>query len=61
MNESWFATTKNFVKEHKTTIFTLALVTTVTVAAVQQAGLKQHDKFLKEHDLYDTYYTPDMD
>lgn len=39
------------------------LLTTTAVLAgavvLQRTGLKQHDDFLKEHDLYETFYTPE--
>jgi hypothetical protein len=54
-----FVSTKNFVARHKTAILATTAVTAVTVAVVQQAGLKMHDEFLKDHGLYDEFYTLD--
>jgi len=50
---------KNFWAAKKTTILTVVAVTGVTTAALMRVGLNQHDKFLKEHDLYDEYYHTD--
>ena len=51
------ASAKNFVADRKVVILTVAAVALTGVVALQQAGIQQHNKFLKEHDLYDTYYT----
>lgn len=56
MNKT-LATTKNFVARHKTAV-TVA-VTAITVTAIHQVGLKQHNEFLKEHGLFDLYYHPE--
>lgn len=50
------ASAKNYVVAHKTTIKTVALTVTAVVAVIEQVSLRQHDAFLKEHNLYDTYY-----
>lgn len=50
---------KNFVVKNKTKILVTALIVTATIAAGERYGLHQHDKFLKEHDLYDTYWADD--
>lgn len=52
---------KNVVVRNKTRILTVGLVITTSVAALQNAGLKQHDNFLKEKGLYDEYYFPEND
>ena len=52
---------KNYVVINKTKLMTGALIVTTSVAILSQAGLRQHDKFLKDHNLYNEYYTPDMD
>ena len=46
---------KNFIERHKVAI----AVTTTTVACVvvNRIALKQHDEFLREHDLYDEFYS----
>ena len=56
MIKDWTATVKGFVKEHKSTIVALAIITPTMIAYAQHVGLKQHDEFLKEHDLYETFY-----
>lgn len=46
----------NFVERHK-----VAIAVTATSAAwygINRIALKQHDDFLKEHDLYEEFYTP---
>ena len=48
------ATAKNFVSTHKTAIALGSLATLAIVA--QHNGIKSLNEFLKEHDLYDTYY-----
>jgi hypothetical protein len=48
--------TKNFVVKHKTAV---AVATTVAVmTAINNKALSQHDDFLKQHDLYDEFYSP---
>ncbi|MFL6416815.1 MAG: hypothetical protein ACJ74Y_14220 [Bryobacteraceae bacterium] len=50
------SSTKKFVIKHKT-----ALAVTATAAlglALNKSALKAHDDFLKEHDLYEEFYTP---
>jgi hypothetical protein len=55
--ELQIARAKRFVVRHKTKI---AVIATATVClAVNQIAVKQHDDFLKEHDLYDAFYTPE--
>lgn len=52
---------KNKIAANKTKILgTLAVVAT-TAAVLQQKGIKQHNEFLKEKDLYDEFYTIDTD
>ncbi len=50
---------KNFVKRNQTKILVSALTITTTSAALMKIGLKQHDEFLKEHDLYEAFYQPE--
>lgn len=51
--------TKNFVVRHKTAV---AVATTVLVLqACNRRALDQHNEFLKEHDLYEEFYTPAED
>ena len=53
-----YASTVNFVRRNKTRILVGALAATTTAAVLTRIALKEHDEFLKEHDLYDEYYTP---
>ncbi len=50
---------KNFVVRNKTKILVTALAVTTTTTVLMRLGLKQHDTFLKEHALYDAFYTPE--
>lgn len=55
--ETTVASTKNFVHKHKTKI---AVVATATIClAINRTALKQHNEFLKEHGLYEAFYTPE--
>jgi len=47
----------SFVKRHKVAIAVVA--TSAFWIAVTRLSLKSHNDFLKEHDLYDAYYTPE--
>jgi len=51
------SSTKNFVVKHKTKIAVAA--TAVTCLAVNRSSLAQHNELLKEHGLYDAFYTPE--
>lgn len=53
------AIVKNFVAQRKTKILVAALVGTTTAAVLQQIGIRQHNEFLKEHDLFDKFYNPE--
>jgi hypothetical protein len=58
MFEKALPAAKKFVHDHK-----VAIATTTTAAAclvINQMALKSHNEFLKEHDLYDAYYTEDV-
>lgn len=53
------ASAKNFVVRHKTK---LAVAATATVCyAIHKSALDQHNEFLKEHGLYEQFYTPEED
>jgi hypothetical protein len=54
VNINVYRPTKTFVQKHKTALAVTATV--IVCAAISKAGMKQHDDFLKEHDLYDTFY-----
>lgn len=47
---------KKFYAENRTIIGFGVVTTLVAAVATQQIALKQHNNFLKENDLYDTYY-----
>lgn len=47
---------KAFVKKHKDAILITTAAVTTSAAVLMKIGLKQHDDFLKEHDLYDKFY-----
>ena len=49
-------TAKKYVEDHKVKILTYALTVTTTAAVLLRVGLTQHDNFLKEHNLFDTFY-----
>lgn len=46
-----------FVSKHRVAI--AVGVTAVTCMAINRAALKQHNEFLKEHGLYEQFYTPE--
>lgn len=48
------ARAKKFVVEHKTAIAVTA--TAAICIAVNRVALKQHNDFLRDHDLYDEFY-----
>lgn len=53
------ASVRNFVKRHKTQLLTTGLLVTTSIAVAQHYGIKDMNEFLKEHDLFDTYYALD--
>lgn len=46
---------KKFVQRHKIAVTITA--TALVCGALNKAALRDHDNFLKEHGLYDEYYT----
>lgn len=50
---------KNFVAKHRVAIAVVG--TAATCLTINRMALKQHDDFLKEHDLYETFYTPEAE
>jgi hypothetical protein len=48
------ASAKEYVRAHKTAIAVTATATTALV--LHTIVIKKHNDFLKEHDLFDTYY-----
>jgi hypothetical protein len=57
--KSKIAAAKNFVADHKMSIVTTIAVAATAVAVLEQIGLREHDKFLKKHNLFDEYYAFD--
>ncbi len=51
------AATKNFVVRNERKLLVTALVVTTTTTVMMRAGLAQHNDFLKEHNLYEAFYT----
>jgi hypothetical protein len=58
MFKKTLVSTKNFVRRHQTQILITTTVVATAIALGMKKGLNEHDEFLKEHDLYDEYYTP---
>lgn len=56
IEETRITRVKNFVERHKVAIS--VTTTAATCLVLNRIALRQHDEFLKEHDLYDTFYTP---
>lgn len=54
-------TLKKTVIKFKTPIVAAVAVvgTFVATTTLMRSGLNQHDAFLREHGLYDAYYTPE--
>lgn len=52
---------KNFVVSHKTAILVVAVTVLTVAVATQQAGLNQHNDFLKEKNLRDEFYAMNDD
>ena len=50
---------KKTVVANQTKIVAVTISTLAVVVVAQRAGLKQHDDFLKEKNLYDEFYTPE--
>jgi hypothetical protein len=50
--------TKNFVARHKVAIAVVG--TAGTCIYLNRMALAQHDEFLREHGLYDQFYTPEV-
>lgn len=55
------ATVKGFVKKNQTKILITTTVVATSAALLMKASLNSHDEFLREQDLYETYYHPDAD
>lgn len=51
------ATAKNFVRRNQTKILITTTVAATGAAVLFRIGLNDHDKFLKEHDLFEKFYT----
>jgi hypothetical protein len=52
---------KNAVVANRTKILAVTTVVATTAVAIQARAIREHNKFLKENDLYDTYYAMDED
>lgn len=50
------ASVKKFVRRNERRILVSTVVVTTTAAVLMRTGLKQHDDFLRAHDLYETFY-----
>ena len=48
-----------FVRRNKTRILVVTTVALGGVVALQQKGIQQHNDFLKEHNLFDKFYSMD--
>lgn len=48
---------RDFVERHKVAIAVTATATACLV--LNRIALRQHDEFLRDHDLYDEFYTPE--
>jgi len=51
------AATINFVKRNERRILITTTVLSTTAAVMMRSGIAQHNEFLKQHDLYDEFYT----
>lgn len=49
-------TAKNFVVRNERKILVTTAVVTTTAAVLMKTGIKQHNEFLREHDLFDKFY-----
>ena len=48
--------TKVFIYRHRVGLLTTTTVVSTVAVVIMRVGLKDKDDFLKEHDLYETYY-----
>ena len=57
--KSKFNSAKNFVARHKIaiTVASTAVATTGICVYAYREGVEQYDEFLKEHNLYDQFYS----
>jgi hypothetical protein len=53
------ASAKDAVVRNKTKILATTAVIATAIAVVERIGINQHNDFLKEHDLYEEFYTTD--
>lgn len=51
-------TAKNFVVRHRVAIAITG--TAATCLYLNRMAMEQHNEFLKEHGLYDQFYTPEV-
>ena len=52
---------KNFANRNKKRVVIAALAVTTAGTVLMVRNQKQFNEFLREHDLLDTYYTPDAE
>lgn len=48
--------TRKFVADHKVGL--AVVVTTFVCVAINREAIREHNDFLKEHNLYEKFYTP---
>lgn len=58
MKEKLTSIKKFYVKHERKFVYS-ALSAATAVAVLFRTGIKQHDDFLKEKNLYDEFYTPE--
>lgn len=58
MNEK-LASAKNFVKRYERRVLITTTIVATTAAVLMSRGVKSHNEFLKEHNLFDEYYQPE--
>ena len=55
--QSRLAPVKNFLVRNERRILVTATVVSTTAAVVFRTGIHQHNEFLREHGLYDEFYS----
>lgn len=48
---------KNFAAKHERKILVTTTVVSTTAAVLMRSNVAAHNEFLKQHGLYDTFYT----
>lgn len=49
------SSTKKFVVDHKVAV--AVVITTVVLVSINRQALREHNDFLKEHNLYEEFYS----